>query len=365
MIINKKKDTAEIRGYNSSVLDQKVILIDTPGFDDTNRSDIEILSDISAFLGILYQSPIRLVGIIYLQRITDIRMSGSSLKSIGMVERLCGLTACHGITIATTMWTNLEMAAGGFEEGDARERQMLENTAFFGTLVNNGAKFRRHLGTKESAKSIVSELVGRNATIVLDIQRQLVDDGLILGETPVGRYVQQDMLKQHQKYVKELQDLEKALQEAQQNSDASTLSQLREEHGQQRNLIQRLEVGRQGLNMKLDQLTERKNPGYALLQESERSQLQEEEGELLSLKAQISTLQTEIQKQDRQLYELGREQNKEQIRAISKQRHQQAMFQKQLYERAHMAEARRRSRNYFPYSIREAISTRMANFRFY
>jgi len=341
---NLTSGTAEIRGYNTFVLGRKVILIDTPGFDDTNKSDFEILSDISLFLGTLYRTPMRLVGIIYLQRITDIRMSGSSLKSIGMTERLCGLEACPGITIATTMWANLQMAEGGLEEGTARERQLLENMTFFGTLVKNGAKFRRHLGTKESAEGIMSELVRENATIVLDIQKQLVDDGLILGETPVGRYVQQDMLKQHQKYLKELQELEKALQEAKQNKDESTLSQLKEEHDQQRNIIQRLEVGRQGLNLKLDQLAERKNPEYASLLESDRSI--EEESELPSLRAQISKLKMEMQKHDKQVHELRLKQHDEQSRAISERKFQQARFEIQQYEKAlRMAEARRARRS--------------------
>ncbi|KAN0072589.1 hypothetical protein V8E54_009518 [Elaphomyces granulatus] len=338
---NLTSGTAEIRSYNTSVLGRKVILIDTPGFDDTNKSDFEILSDISLFLGTLHRTPMRLVGIIYLQRITDIRMSGSSLKSIGMTERLCGLEACPGITIATTMWASLQMAEGGIEEGTARERQL---STFFGTLVKNGAKFKRHFGTKESAESIMSELVRENATIVLDIQKQLVDDGLILGETPVGRYVQQDMLKQHQKYLKELQELEKALQEAQQNKDESTLSQLKEEHDQQRNLIQRLEVGRQGLNLKLDQLAERKNPEYASLLESDRSI--EEESKLPSLRAQISKLKMEMQKHDKQVDELRLRQHDEQSRAISERKFQQARFEIQQYEKAvRMAEARRARRS--------------------
>jgi hypothetical protein len=323
MVINEEKGTAEIRGYNTSVLGRKVILIDTPGFDDTNKSDFEILSDISAFLGKPYRSSMRLVGIIYLQPITDIRMSGSSLKSIGMVERLCGLEACPGLTIATTMWENQRMAEGGEEEGTSRERQLSENTTFFGTLVKNGANFRRHSGTKESAEGIMSELVRGNATIVLDIQKQLVDDSLILGETPVGRYAQQDMdmLKQHQKYVEELRDLEKVLQEAQQNKDESTLSQLKEKRDQQRNLIKQLEIGRQGLNMKLDQLAERKNPEYASLLESDRSK--EDEGEHPS-RAQISNfkLKRELQKRDKQLHELTSilEQYDEQRRAMSDRR---------------------------------------------
>jgi hypothetical protein len=77
--------TSDTCGYNAS--------------DNINKSDVEILIDISVFLGVIYQFRMRLVGILYLQRITDIRMSGSSLKSIGIVERLCGLTVCPGITI--------------------------------------------------------------------------------------------------------------------------------------------------------------------------------------------------------------------------------------------------------------------------
>ena len=74
--------------------------------------------------------------------------------------------------------------------------------------------------------------------------------------------------------MKELQDLEKALQEAQQNKDESTLSQLKEKHNQKRSLNQKLEIGRQGLNMKL---TERKISELDLPLESESYPSQEEE----------------------------------------------------------------------------------------
>ena len=85
-----------------------------------NKSDVEILSDISVFLGVIYQFRMRLVGILYPQRIIDLQMSGSSLKSIGIVERLCGLTACPGTTIVTTRWANLQITEGGFIEYDLR-----------------------------------------------------------------------------------------------------------------------------------------------------------------------------------------------------------------------------------------------------
>jgi hypothetical protein len=54
-------------------------------------------------------------------------------------------------------------------------------------------------------------------------------------------------------------------QEVQQVKDESTLPQLKAEHDQQPNLIQQLEIGRQGLNMNLDKLAGHKNSEYAPL----------------------------------------------------------------------------------------------------
>ena len=43
--------TAEVQLSNEFVVDgRRVVLIDTPGFDDTNISDAEILNKIAAFL---------------------------------------------------------------------------------------------------------------------------------------------------------------------------------------------------------------------------------------------------------------------------------------------------------------------------
>ena len=56
-------------------------------------------------------------------------------------------------------------------------------------------------------------------------------DHLILGETPVNRYVQDRMSNQHQMQMPEAQ-------------------KTKEEHDQQPNLIQQLEISLQGLSIK-------------------------------------------------------------------------------------------------------------------
>ena len=44
--------TSEIQESGEFILDgQRVVLIDTPGFDDTNKSDTDVFRSIAAFLG--------------------------------------------------------------------------------------------------------------------------------------------------------------------------------------------------------------------------------------------------------------------------------------------------------------------------
>ena len=50
-----KSCTAEVQVADGFILDgREVILVDTPGFDDTNVSDAEILEKIAAFLAVTW-----------------------------------------------------------------------------------------------------------------------------------------------------------------------------------------------------------------------------------------------------------------------------------------------------------------------
>ena len=85
-----------------------VWLLDTPGFDDTNRTDSEVLKEISAHLAdpkILYENrKSKLDGIIYMHRITDQRMGGTAQTNLFTFQKLCGQKALTNVTLATTKW---------------------------------------------------------------------------------------------------------------------------------------------------------------------------------------------------------------------------------------------------------------------
>lgn len=75
--------------------------IDTPGSDDTNLSDVQVLQNIAHWLSMSFKSGVKLSGIIYLRRITDPRMTGSIRRNLLMFKKLCGEDSFSSVILAT------------------------------------------------------------------------------------------------------------------------------------------------------------------------------------------------------------------------------------------------------------------------
>lgn len=198
-----------------------VELIDTPGFDDTYRDDAEILSIIGEYLRDIGEA-VFLRGVIYLHRITENRMQGSGMRSLGYLKTLCGPDNYNNIAIATTMWDTLLHR----EHGDTREKQLRDNGEYWGELILAGASVHRHEKTRESAREIVGHLV-RKKPIVLQFQRELARTGSIAA-TSAGQIL-----------VKFLEDITSRYEETI-NGLREQVKDLKEER--ERNLIQQEEL---------------------------------------------------------------------------------------------------------------------------
>jgi superfamily I DNA/RNA helicase len=94
------------------------VLIDTPGFNDTYRSDVDILKEISASLAITYRQNIKLVGVVFLQSILQPRMQGSAMRNLKMFDKLCGQGYLEKITLVSSFWDEVELDAGLHREAE-------------------------------------------------------------------------------------------------------------------------------------------------------------------------------------------------------------------------------------------------------
>lgn len=327
-----------MNAYRVQIRDRLIYLVDSPGFDDTQRNDAEILSEVAYSLSDIYARGMRLLGILYLYRITDIRVSGASLKSLEILQKLCGEAQFKGITVVTTMWQQQEQAADGAKKGEEREQDL--QRIFFAPLVQHGAQFRRHYDTRDSAEDIVAELVLRNETFVLDLQRQMVEKQLSLDQTTVGQFVQKELKEQQLRYEREIQDLEGQLREAQARKDDSVILDLREELQCQRRLQAQLQKDRRSLGANLTQIFEKRNPEYALHDRLSKK-TPAEQPKMVIHQNQLAKLEEQSRRQELTLNRLQTEQDnlkeafakRQQIQQMQQMRQMQQMQQTQQQQR--------------------------------
>ncbi|KAF2815178.1 P-loop containing nucleoside triphosphate hydrolase protein [Mytilinidion resinicola] len=190
----------------------KVLLIDTPGFDDTQRTDSEILTEIARILSCQYQLGVDLKGVIYIHRITDIRYSRSSVKTFEVFKKICGERALKNVLLITSRWGEVSQSIGS-----DRERQLKDR--FWAYMLGRGSNISRFYGDRDSAIGLISQLLMKE-TAVLELQEELVDNGKRLSETSAGAYVSNNIDDMKKRYEEELASLEKLKLELRANDRA-------------------------------------------------------------------------------------------------------------------------------------------------
>ena len=232
--------TAEVQLADKFILDGRAVtLIDTPGFDDTSKSDVDILKMIAAFLAtasvgigphhffILHTEPFTryeagstLAGVIYIHRISDIRYTGISGRNFKMFRELCGDTTLKNVIIVTNMWGQVSK-----DIDEARENQL--SSIFFKPALDKGARMARHNNTIRSTHSIIRRIM-ENHPVALQIQRELVDEHKDIVDTAAGRAVNQELDEQMRRHQTELKVVQEEMAQALKEKDEETRQEMEE-----------------------------------------------------------------------------------------------------------------------------------------
>ncbi|KIJ29193.1 hypothetical protein M422DRAFT_188824, partial [Sphaerobolus stellatus SS14] len=180
-----------------------LVLIDTPGFNDTRRTATEVLKQVSTFLEQLEKNDFKLAGVLYLHRITDNRVATTVEQNLRLFKRMCGERAMPQVVVATTMWDLLPDRA----MGKPREEELIK---YYWKDVPK-PRTARVEPTPESSWQLLTDVVlaGELKRSWL-IQDEMVGEGKILPETSVGRelHVQlKELLRKQNDRLLQLQDL--------------------------------------------------------------------------------------------------------------------------------------------------------------
>ncbi|CCM03856.1 uncharacterized protein FIBRA_06005 [Fibroporia radiculosa] len=197
-------------------------LVDTPGFDDTTKSNAEILKIIADFLSSSYRKKHMLHGIIYLHRISDNRMGGTAMRNFKMFRQLCGQGALSNSVIVLNMWNEVSS-----EVREAREKELCTKEIFFKPVLDAGAQMAHHDNSTGSAHDILRLLTGRGRVPKpLLIQREMVDDGKLVRDTSAGIELLGDLAAAERKHSKQLEEMQKDMEEAIRKKDLEEQTEL-------------------------------------------------------------------------------------------------------------------------------------------
>ena len=271
-----------------------------------------MLRDVSYWLSRAYAENIRLTGIIYLHRITDTRMGGVALKNLTMFKKLCGEDSFSSVVLATTFWEDVDV-----ENGNRREMELRTTQQFYGAMLRDGSMMMRHTDNTNSAMSIVSYLVNRGTTTILNIQREL-DRGKRLDETAAGAELEKDMIEQKNMFNKRLSENEEMMQQALRAKDEQKATELAAQQEELNAKINAAEKGREELRVDMERLFQEKEEQI----QKAMTQLEEERNErqkaVIERAKELKEWQN-TQKQAEELFEKKRKEQEDEIRGLKAQ----------------------------------------------
>ncbi|KAJ3509700.1 hypothetical protein NMY22_g16206 [Coprinellus aureogranulatus] len=204
-----KSCTEVVAATDPFVVDgRKVVLVDTPGFDDTTKTDSEILKLIADFLATSYQNGTKLMGLLFIHRISDFRMGGISLKNFKTFRKLCGESTLRNVIIVTNMWGEVTPQLGA-----QREHELSSSEDFFKPALDKGAKMLRHHNTLESGHEIVRHIL-RNNPMALQIQKEIVEEKKDVSQTAAADEIERELRAEKERQRIEAERVKRELEEA-------------------------------------------------------------------------------------------------------------------------------------------------------
>ena len=219
-------ETQTVTEYRCCYRDKMYVLLDTPGFGDTYRSNDDVVDEVLQWLASSYRAETHLNGVIYLHPINDIRMQGSARENLEMFRKLCGEDALKNVLFVSTFWDTVDEA-----QGVRNGEQLRSKDEFWGRMVKKGSKVRRYNRDDPlSAFAILNDI--DDSHCVLRAQEEIVIDGKDPRQTEAATFNIAAMQAEMEARIREEEELAKRLLEEQHRAAREQARRIREQHQQ-------------------------------------------------------------------------------------------------------------------------------------
>ena len=159
-----------------------------------------------------------LAGVIYIHRISGYRFAGIAGQNFKRFRDLCGDTTLKNVVVVTNMWGDVSP-----EDGAVHESELF--SVFFKPAFEKGAQMARHYNTAQSAHEIIRRIM-MNHPVVLQIQRELVDEHRGIIDTSAGQAVNRELDELARRHQVELESVENEMKQALEGGDEETRQEL-------------------------------------------------------------------------------------------------------------------------------------------
>lgn len=176
-----------MQSYRFKDAGNEYVLVETPGFDDSNRPERDVFKEIAKWLELTYRKGSKLSGIIYLHRITEPRIQGSAKQNLNIFKQLCGEAFYGNVVIGTTFWASLSDTQGAF-----REQELRSQPGFFKEIFDRGSTMARISKHRSSNLDILQGLALKTSG-PLKIHVEIVTENKAIDETPAASTVMLDL----------------------------------------------------------------------------------------------------------------------------------------------------------------------------
>lgn len=128
-------------------------------------------------------------GILYVHRITDNRMSGSTLTNLRVFRNFIGKEAFKNLVFVTNRWTDPPNP-----QHERFEADLISNEKYFGKAVKEGARAGPAFRIKENAKHLevqetLLDLFLSYDPVITQNQKETIDEHISPDQTQAGRVV--------------------------------------------------------------------------------------------------------------------------------------------------------------------------------
>ena len=173
---------------------------------------------------------------------------------------------------------------------EARESEL--SSRFFKPALDKGSQMVRHYNTIQSAHDIIRRIVN-NHPVVLQIQRELVDERKDIGDTAAGETIDQELRELTRRHRAELEELREETMQALKEKDEVMTKKLEEA---KKELQEKVEKAEKDLETMASNYAAEKERAEVKMKETEQKIKGERQRAEAEYKGKLATLASRLQR---------------------------------------------------------------------